>query len=236
MKKGEFAISDRTETCKHKAGVYILLIAILLVSWVSSSFPVLATSIQARGDISGRAVTSLTVTPDQISDGGNVKVRIEFDETGVDIQSGDTITVLWSKAIQGNAYLAGYVKTIPLNIQGRHVGDAVIANDKATITFNESINNLDGVQGWVEFELQGRNITNTSNEDTKIVTITSGGKYTEVQITKPTSGTEGVFYYKTGSMSPRDTEHVQWFLQINTEKKMLKSKYIFQILFKAGRS
>lgn len=204
-----------------------MLIVILLVSWASSSFSVFATSVQPRRDISDSAVTYLKVTPAQIYDGGNVGVRMEFDETKVNIQSGDTIIVSWSRETEGSAYLTGYVKTIPLNIQGRHVGDAVIANDKATITFNESINNLDDVKGWVEFELQGRNLTNTSNEDTKVATITSGGKYADVQITKPMSGSEGVFYYKTGNMNPNDTTHIQWFLQINTEKKYVdKQIYI----------
>ena len=41
------------------------------------------------------------------------------------------------------------------------------------------------------------------------------------------SGSEGVFYYKTGNMNPNDTTHIQWFLQINTEKKYVdKQIYI----------
>lgn len=112
----------------------------------------------------------------------------------------------------------GYSKTVPLTINGQVVGEAIIATNGATITFNEKVNNLDDVQGWLEFEVQGRNVTNTSEEDTKTVTTQSGSKSADVSIRKPQSGTTGVFYYKTGDMLPEDTEHVRWFLAINNEK------------------
>ena len=200
--------------------ICFLSTAILLVSWLTSSLTAYASSEQPLRDISDSAVTTLTVTPEQINDGGNVKVRVEFDEERENIQSGDIITVSWPT--QGEAYFNGYIKNIPLNIQGKYVGDAVITNDQATITFNESINNLDDVKGWLEFELQGRNLTDTSREDTKTVTITSGGVYADVKITKPEAGTNSVFYYKTGDMLPNDTEHVRWFLQINNDKKYVE--------------
>lgn len=177
---------------------------------------------QTRRDISNSVVTSLTVTPNQIYDGESIKVKIEFDETRENIQAGDTIIVSWTTT--GDTYFIGYVKNIPLNIQEKYVGDAVITNDKATITFNESINSLDEVKGWAEFELQGRNLTNTSDEETKTAMVTSGGKNAYVQITKPKSGTESVFYYKTGIIVPSDTEHVQWYLQINNDKKYVEKR------------
>ena len=56
------------------------------------------------------------------------------------------------------------------------MGDVVITRDGTTITFNEKINNLDDVSGSVYFEVQGRNVTGTAEEDTKSVSVWSGTK------------------------------------------------------------
>lgn len=202
----------------------IVLVAMLLFSCIFSNFFAFASTIQGGRDISYEAVTSLTVSPSKINDGGNVRVRVEFDETRENIKGGDTIVVSWPTVGQGNAYFTGYIKTIRLEIKGKYVGDAVITEKNATITFNESINNLEDVRGWVEFEIQGRNITSTSQEDTKTLNIVSGSKSASVDIIKPESGYKSVFYYKTGNMDTSDTEHVQWFLNINNDKNYVDDR------------
>lgn len=177
---------------KNKKFFCILLIAILLSSWVCSSPFIFASEIQTKRDISNSAVTSLTATYDEIYNGENIKVRVEFDEMRENIQSGDTITVSWPTANEGDVYFTGYVKSFSLNIQNIDVGDVVITKNNATITFNESVNNLEEVSGWAEFELQGRNLTNTFEEDNKTATITSGSKNVYVSIIKSASDTERV--------------------------------------------
>ena len=94
----------------------------------------------------------------------------------------------------------------------------MVTSGKAVVTFNDAINNLHNVTGWGEFEIEGRNFSDASGENTGRFRITSGGKTAEVSVVKPASGTTGVFYYKTGDMQTDDTDHVRWFLMINNEK------------------
>ncbi|MBK4846987.1 hypothetical protein CU005_0236 [Enterococcus faecium] len=42
--------------------------------------------------------------------------------------------------------------------------------------FNENIKNLDSVEGWGQFEIQARNVTDTGEENTGPFTVTSGDK------------------------------------------------------------
>ena len=97
-----------------------------------------------------------------------------FDDTRGKIKQGDIISISWTSS--GEAYLQGYANRFPLKISGQHVGDVVITRDGTTITFNEKINNLDDVSGSVYFEVQGRNVTGTAEEDTKSVSVWSGTK------------------------------------------------------------
>ena len=177
-------------------------------------FFVALTKAQAS-DVSNN-VSSLTVSPTQINDGGKTTVRFEFDEHAQKIKSGDTITVNWDNS--GTVKGSGYVKTVRLEVRGTYVGDLQVTTDKAVVTFNDAINDLDNVTGWGEFEIEGRNFTNTTEENTRSFKVISGGKTAEVSVVKSASGTTGVFYYKTGDMQTDDTDHVRWFLNINNER------------------
>ncbi|MGT2680528.1 collagen binding domain-containing protein [Streptococcus ratti] len=177
-------------------------------------FFVALTKAQAS-DVSNN-VSSLTVSPTQINDGGKTTVRFEFDEHAQKIKSGDTITVNWDNS--GTVKGSGYVKTVRLEVRGTYVGDLQVTTDKAVVTFNDAINDLDNVTGWGEFEIEGRNFTNTTEENTGSFKVISGGKTAEVSVVKSASGTTGVFYYKTGDMQTDDTDHVRWFLNINNER------------------
>ncbi|PNZ73193.1 Cna B-type domain-containing protein, partial [Mammaliicoccus stepanovicii] len=168
-------------------------------------------------DISARNVTNLTVNPEVMNDGANAKVRVTFDDTGGKIKSGDFIKVDWPSNNQGK--IEGFSKTIPLEIRGKKVGEVVINKDGATITFSDNIETFDDASGFAEFEIQGRNYTDTQQEDDKNVTIKSGNTSKVVTIHKGESGTESVFYDKTGDILPEDTSHVRWFLNINNEQK-----------------
>nr|WRV86308.1 collagen binding surface adhesin [Streptococcus mutans] len=177
-------------------------------------FFIALTKVQAS-DVSSN-VSSLTVSPTQINDGGKTTVRFEFNDKAQKIKSGDTITVNWQNS--GTVRGSGYSKTVQLTVDGTYVGDLVVTSGKAVVTFNDAINNLHNVTGWGEFEIEGRNFSDASGENTGRFRITSGGKTAEVSVVKPASGTTGVFYYKTGDMQTDDTDHVRWFLMINNEK------------------
>lgn len=168
-------------------------------------------------DISNLVVTNLTVSPTEINDGGSTTVRLDFRESEKhNIKGGEMINVSWKR--ESEILFNGFVKEIPLEIQNKRVGMATIRQDGATIVFDESINNLDNVEGYVSFEVQGRNFTNTSGKDTKTGYISSGSKTVNVNVTKQESGTTSVFYYKTGNMDTSDTEHINWWLSANMNK------------------
>lgn len=176
-------------------------------------------------DISNNAVRSLSVNSSNILDGDKIRVDMDFDDQNGKIQSGDIIRINWQSS--GQAYFLGYTKKFPLTVQGHHVGEANISTTGATLTFNDTVNNLHNVSGSLYFEMQGRNITSTLNEDVKSAVINAGTLHLPINITKPASGTQGVFYYKTGDMLVDDTDHVRWFLNIkNNQSYVQKDIYI----------
>ncbi|MGS4049561.1 Cna B-type domain-containing protein [Staphylococcus pseudintermedius] len=191
--------------------VFILLLNVIAPIFNGS------TALAAGQDISSRNVTKLTVSPTTINDGQNAKVRVDFDDKAGKIENGDTIKVSWPTS--GDARIQGYNKTIPLIVKGEEVGQVVITTSGATITFNEKVDRLSDVSGFAEFEILGRNLTETTGTDDKTVAINSGNQSTNLTIHKDATGTESVFYYKTGDMQPDDTNHVRWFLNINNEQK-----------------
>ncbi|HFD1718371.1 TPA: SpaA isopeptide-forming pilin-related protein, partial [Enterococcus faecium] len=197
---------------------YLMVLVIFLFSNLSSSFSAVVHATSGR-DVSSN-VTSLTVSPTSISDGGKFTVKLEFNEKTIDIKPDDYIKVSWPR--NGEIYGSGFNKNIDLYIQNKNVGKINVNTDGAFIVFNENIRNLDDVEGWAQFEVQGRNLTNTSAENTGTLSVISGNKTAHVSVTKPVSGNSGVFYYKTGDMLPEDTERVRWFLNINNNKSYVE--------------
>ncbi|WP_053004459.1 Cna B-type domain-containing protein [Staphylococcus aureus] len=187
----------------------------------------------AARDISSTNVTDLTVSPSKIEDGGKTTVKMTFDDKNGKIQNGDTIKVAWPTS--GTVKIEGYSKTVPLTVKGEQVGQAVITPDGATITFNDKVEKLSDVSGFAEFEVQGRNLTQTNTSDDKVATITSGNKSTNVTVHKSEAGTSSVFYYKTGDMLPEDTTHVRWFLNINNEKRYVSKDITIKDQIQGGQ-
>lgn len=96
------------------------------------------------GDVSNN-ISSLTVSSEEITDGGQTTVKFTFDEHAQKIQPGDTLRVNWTSS--GTIYGTGFKKTIPLSIDGTYVGDMVITDGAATVTFNEGIKNIQNIHG-----------------------------------------------------------------------------------------
>ena len=181
-----------------------------------------ASPVQLRGPtVRGRDVsnniTQIEVSPDKIYDGGKTTVSVAFDDHAQKIQGGDTITVNWPNT--GNVYGTGYSKTIDIEIDGVKVGTLTVTGDKAVMTFNDQINDLNNVTGWLNFEVRGSNVTQTDKGDTGSFIISGGSQSDTVTVEKPATGSSSTFYYKSGDMSPSDTDHIRWFLNINNEKK-----------------
>ncbi|MGX7069955.1 Cna B-type domain-containing protein [Gemella bergeri] len=200
---------------RNKLSAGILSILFLLTT-LSASLGI-GKSYAQENNISNKVVTDLTVSNNSIQDGGRTTVQLKFKEnTAHNIKGGDYIEVTWQKT--GQPTFEGYSKKIQLEVKGQHVADLEVTVDKAVIRFNDKVNNLDDVEGWATFEITGRNTTQTSKEDVKTGDIVSGYKKVLVSVTKPESGTESVFYYKTGNIDPQDTEHINWWLNANLPK------------------
>ena len=165
------------------------------------------------GDVSNN-ISSLTVSSEEITDGGQTTVKFTFDEHAQKIQPGDTLKVNWTSS--GTVFGVGFKKTIPLSIDGTYVGDMVITDGSATVTFNEAIKNLQNIRGWGEFEIEGHNDTATNKEHVGKFTIISGARKVELNVKKMATGVNSApFYLKAGDMHANDPEHILWTLTIN---------------------
>ena len=165
------------------------------------------------GDVSNN-ISSLTVSSNEITDGGQTTVKFTFDEHAQKIQPGDTLKVNWTSS--GTVFGVGFKKTIPLNIDGTYVGDMVITDGSATVTFNEAIKNLQNIRGWGEFEIEVHNNTATDKEHVGKFTIISGDKTVDLSVKKMATGVNSApFYLKAGDMHADDPEHILWTLTIN---------------------
>ena len=165
------------------------------------------------GDVSNN-ISSLTVSSEEITDGGQTTVKFTFDEHAQKIQPGDTLKVNWTSS--GTVFGIGFKKTIPLSIDGTYVGDMVITDGSATVTFNEAIKNLQNIRGWGEFEIEGHNDTATDKEHVGKFTIISGARKVELNVKKMATGVNSApFYLKAGDMHANDPEHILWTLTIN---------------------
>ena len=168
------------------------------------------------GDVSNN-ISSLTVSSEEITDGGQTTVKFTFDEHAQKIQPGDTLKVNWTSS--GTVFGVGFKKTIPLSIDGTYVGDMVITDGSATVTFNEAIKNLQNIRGWGEFEIEGHNDTATDKEHVGKFTIISGARTVELNVKKMATGVNSApFYLKAGDMHANDPEHILWTLTINAMK------------------
>ena len=190
------------------------LVKVFFIVFLPLLFIVLSQSDMVKaGDVSNN-ISSLTVSSEEITDGGQTTVKFTFDEHAQKIQPGDTLKVNWTSS--GTVFGVGFKKTIPLSIDGTYVGDMVITDGSVTVTFNEAIKNLQNIRGWGEFEIEGHNDTATDKEHVGKFTIISGARKVELNVKKMATGVNSApFYLKAGDMHANDPEHILWTLTIN---------------------
>ena len=170
-------------------------------------------SVVNAADVSNN-ISSLTVSSSEITDGGQTTVKFTFDEHAQKIKAGDTLEVTWPSS--GTLHGTGFKKTIQLTIEGKYVGDMVIKDGSAKVTFNDGITGLENVRGWGEFEIEGHNDTATDKEHVGKFTIVSGDKSVDLNVKKMATGVNSApFYLKAGDMHADDPEHILWTLTIN---------------------
>ena len=186
--------------------LFVLFIPMLL-------FMLAPQSVVNAADVSNN-ISSLTVSSSEITDGGQTTVKFTFDEHAQKIKAGDTLEVTWPSS--GTLHGTGFKKTIQLTIDGKYVGDMVIKDGSAKVTFNDGITGLENVRGWGEFEIEGHNDTTTDKEHVGKFTIVSGDKSVELNVKKMATGVNNApFYLKAGDMHADDPEHILWALTIN---------------------
>ena len=186
--------------------LFVLFIPMLL-------FMLAPQSVVNAADVSNN-ISSLTVSSSEITDGGQTTVKFTFDEHAQKIKAGDTLEVTWPNS--GTLHGTGFKKTIKLTIEGKYVGDMVITDGSAKVTFNDGITGLENVRGWGEFEIEGHNDTATDKEHVGKFTIVSGDKSVDLNVKKMATGVNNApFYLKAGDMHADDPEHILWTLTIN---------------------
>ena len=186
--------------------LFVLFIPMLL-------FMLAPQSVVNAADVSNN-ISSLTVSSSEITDGGQTTVKFTFDEHAQKIKAGDTLEVTWPSS--GTLHGTGFKKTIQLTIDGKYVGDMVIKDGSAKVTFNDGITGLENVRGWGEFEIEGHNDTATDKEHVGKFTIVSGDKSVDLNVKKLATGVNNApFYLKAGDMHADDPEHILWTLTIN---------------------
>ncbi len=186
--------------------LFVLFIPMLL-------FMLAPQSVVNAADVSNN-ISSLTVSSSEITDGGQTTVKFTFDEHAQKIKAGDTLEVTWPNS--GTLHGTGFKKTIKLTIEGKYVGDMVITDGSAKVTFNDGITGLENVRGWGEFEIEGHNDTATDKEHVGKFTIVSGDKSVDLNVKKMATGENNApFFLKAGDMHADDPEHILWAVTIN---------------------
>ena len=186
--------------------LFVLFIPMLL-------FMLAPQSVVNAADVSNN-ISSLTVSSSEITDGGQTTVKFTFDEHAQKIKAGDTLEVTWPSS--GTLHGTGFKKNIQLTIDGKYVGDMVIKDGSAKVTFNDGITGLENVRGWGEFEIEGHNDTATDKEHVGKFTIVSGDKSVELNVKKMATGVNNApFYLKAGDMHADDPDNILWAVTIN---------------------
>ena len=186
--------------------LFVLFIPMLL-------FMLAPQSVVNAADVSNN-ISSLTVSSSEITDGGQTTVKFTFDEHAQKIKAGDTLEVTWPSS--GTLHGTGFKKTIQLTIDGKYVGDMVIKDGSAKVTFNDGITGLENVRGWGEFEIEGHNNTATDKEHVGKFTIVSGDKSVDLNVKKMATGVNNApFYLKAGDMHADDPDNILWAVTIN---------------------
>jgi len=186
--------------------LFVLFIPMLL-------FMLAPQSVVNAADVSNN-ISSLTVSSSEITDGGQTTVKFTFDEHAQKIKAGDTLEVTWPNS--GTLHGTGFKKTIKLTIEGKYVGDMVITDGSAKVTFNDGITGLENVRGWGEFEIEGHNDTATDKEHVGKFTIVSGDKTVDLNVKKMATGVNNApFFLKAGDMHADDPDNILWAVTIN---------------------
>lgn len=169
----------------------------------------------------------IRVEPSSVRDGDRITLSAHFSEKYVDqIQPGDTITI--ELPHEGNLSLTGFHKQIQLvDTSGDVIGYLNVLSNQAVITFNQNVVDKTHISGNIRFTCEARNTTQSAQGDIGHLTTDFGistlPKQT-ITIEAPAYNDNPgkyPFYYKTGRMTPEDTDHVRWWLSGNMNQEQV---------------
>lgn len=200
---------------RRKLLVMLLAFSVFASSFVSSNAANTVATAGDSNDISSGVVTSITAGDIGPESGYKTTVKLNYAESstegGINIKGGNSINVTWTTQTDNSkVYMHGLVETLDCKINNKVVGTAAITTDCATITFNDNINNMDNVSGFLEFTLKGYN--GKTGPNTSTTNIKSGTINKAVNITVPEAGTEPPFYSKLGGI--QESGYVNWWLNV----------------------
>ncbi|MFY8330310.1 MSCRAMM family protein [Vagococcus carniphilus] len=178
-------------------------------------------------DMTSQLLQEILVDKQEVSDGGRLSVTAKFDDRNKKIESGDVIKMSWPT--MNNVKAQGFATTVPINVKGVVVGQAVITVDGAVVTFNDEVNQFKQgtVKGGVNFQVQVNNLSQTTSTD--VINIVGGNIATAINVSKEVShggGTnEGVrnFSDKNGVIYVSDPTRVFWDISLNGNRDAVAS-------------
>lgn len=186
-----------------------LRIAIFAIAALIVSIALLA-ALNARAyaaqDISDYVVTDFTASSSTIGNNTQVSFDLKFSEDDTagnlihNIEDGDTITISWPTSSMPSDlgfYLVGYNNTHDLEFTPEGeltpvtVGQVVISDNGAVITFNSSVENYQHVKGTLTFSATAHNTGNPTSGTTDTLQITSGTKSVDLTVRQQGGGGVG---------------------------------------------
>ncbi|MDT2831314.1 SpaA isopeptide-forming pilin-related protein [Vagococcus carniphilus] len=178
-------------------------------------------------DMTSQLLQEILVDKQEVSDGGRLSVTAKFDDRNKKIESGDVIKMSWPT--MNNVKAQGFATTVPINVKGVVVGQAVITVDGAVVTFNDAVNQFKQgtVKGGVNFQVQVNNLSQTTSTD--VINIVGGNIATAIKVSKEVSHGGGIgegirnFSDKNGVIYVSDPTRVFWDISLNGNRDAVAS-------------
>lgn len=200
-------------------------------------------SVQSRMSLNNAGiVTSIRVSPTSVNDGDTIRFFATFSERyDGQIQPGDTITFTFPQNQDG--YVKPFNRKVQVKDQyGITIGTVTMNGQQAVVTFNDNVQYMRNIRGYVYFDCEARNLkqsilSQTIRFDTNfgIPTLPT----TSISIKRP--GIDSIqpgrmpFYYKTGRMYPEDSDHIRWWLSGNLNKEWLRQDIYIEDRIQEGQ-
>ncbi|MGY3725385.1 Cna protein B-type domain-containing protein [Granulicatella balaenopterae] len=173
--------------------------------------------------------------PNMVVSGERILVHVDF--SGKEIKANQSIKITWPDT--DDLEFLGYVCTKPLVVESSnigHIGSIEVSKHEAIITFNEQVEKIKNISGYVDFEIEGFNHAETREENIQTGNIyLDGKKACVIQVKKYKSSNRGTFYYESSQIYDDDVNHVQWYMGINNNCDAVSEAVVIEKRLSAGQ-